>query len=520
MTRAARLVLLAAFVIAAVLYILALTPYIGEAYDDGRYIALAQSLAKGMGFSEIQVPGNPPESQYPPGWPLLLSTWWFIAPDFPANAFGFKLISALCALAFSAVNYGWMRWRGDGSVSSVPVTLLTLFNPLVFGLATSAFSEMAYASFSVLALWLVERYARSDSSTWRGAIVPSLVAAWAMYVRSVGIVVALAAVVFLFFQKQRRKAFVFAALCFLWMAPWFIRGALLPGNAWTYTQQFMLKSMEQPELGTVGMGELAVRVILNLRAYVLAGLPGALLPSQVPLTFVNLDGGLRVGSPFPGSDILLAVLLAGGLIGQTLFRRALVDIYVVIYLAMAMLWPWEPTRFVIPLIPFLYAYVLFEVGLFASALGRYSLPARVIRTVALAALGLFIVANIGAQARLALDVRRSVEPDVEWAARFRLYDWIKNNTPRTSVLAAINDTQVYLYTGRQTIRSVGSASALKGYGVEYIVLVPYGGVMVEGDLSRIQFDPLFRKHPTAFTPVYEDVDAGIQIFKVSLEALK
>jgi hypothetical protein len=282
----------------------------------------------------------------------------------------------------------------------------------------------------------------------------------------------------------------------------------------------MVKSIEQPELGTVGLGELAIRVILNLKAYLLAGLPGAILPSQVPLTYVNLDGGLRVGSPFPGSDIILAVFVAGGLIGQSLFRRALVDIYVIFYLAIAMLWPWEPTRFVIPLIPFLYTYVLFEVGLFATALRRDSLPARAVRMFALAAIGLYLIANVGAQARLALEVRRSVEPNVEWAARFRLFDWIKHNTPRTSVLAALNDTQVYLYTGRQTIRALDSSSALSEYGVEYIVLIPYGGVMVEGDLSRIQFDPLYNKNPTAFTPVYEDANASIQVFQVSLEALK
>lgn len=514
-----RFVLPISLILAAGIYLLALDPYIGGGYDDGHYIALARALATQKGFSQILMPGNPPESQYPPGWPLLLTPIWWIWDTFPANAIGFKLVSVLCALAFVAVSYGWMRWRGEGEIVSVLVMLLTLFNPLILGLATSAYAEMAYACFSFLALWLIERYNRLPEATWRDAIIPSLVAAFAMYVRSFGVMLMLAATVYLWLQPDRRKGLIFASLSFLWIAPWFVRAAWLPSGAWTYSQQFILKSMEQPELGVIGWGDLVVRLVFNLRAYLLAGLPGAVMPSQVPLTYVNLAQGLRVGSPFAGSDVFLAVLVAGGLLGQILLRRALSDWYVAFYLGLALLWPWEPTRFVVPLIPLLYRYVFFEINLLATALKQQTRWTRMLRFAALAAVAIFILANVVTQVKFAWTIHQTVEPSPEWGARFRLFDWIKRNTTQTSVLAAMNDYQVFLYTDRAVVRDLGSTEALRHYGVDYVVLIPYGGVMVSGDLSRMRFDPIYRANPSAFTWVYADEPASIEVFRVQREAL-
>src|SRR5574340_187131 len=177
------LVLSATFLAAAVLYLLALTPFIGGGYDDSRYISLAKGMAEGRGYGQIYAPGNAPEPQYPPGWPLLLTPVWLLFPAFPDNAIWFKVISALCALAFVSVTYFWIRWRGETTLLAALVAVLTLSNPLVFGTASTAFSEMSFACFTVLALGLIERYARSDEARWRDAILPSLAAAFTMYIR-------------------------------------------------------------------------------------------------------------------------------------------------------------------------------------------------------------------------------------------------------------------------------------------------------------------------------------------------
>lgn len=250
--------------VAAILYALALTPYIGDGYDDGHYIALAQSLAQGKGFSQPQVPGNPPEPQYPPGWPLLLAPVWFVSPDFPANALGFKFVALLCALAFGAVTFAWLRWRGTSATFSVMVVALTLFNPLVLSYATSAFSEMAYGASSLLALWLVEKYTREARASWRTMLLASLAVAFTFYVRTFGITLVAATMLYVLWRLRRAGA-PLVLLIVVWLVPWFVRGAQLPGGS-PYLQQFLLKAQEQPELGTIGILDLLGRIVLNLRA--------------------------------------------------------------------------------------------------------------------------------------------------------------------------------------------------------------------------------------------------------------
>jgi hypothetical protein len=516
MIRRPELILLGALGIALPLYILAIDPYIGAGYDNAQYVVLAKALARGVGFSQIQIPGDLPEPKYPPGWPLLLAPVWLLAPDFPANAAWFKLVSVVFGLAFVAVTYAWMHWRGEGVSACLFIALLTLVHPRILGYATSAFSEMAYAFFSVVALWLIEAYEQTAQPRWRDAFFPALVAVGAMLLRTFGLALIAAGMVYLLFRRRWRHAAYFGALTAIGSAPWFARGILIADVSGSYLQHFFLKVMERPALGTIGWEDLVVRGVLNVRAYLLAGLPGALMPSQVPLTFVNLVEGQRVGAPFPGSDVLLAIIVGGGLVGQAVWRRAPVDWYVLCYLGLCLAWPWEPTRFVVPLIPMLYAYAFFEIGLIIRA---FRMPWRAwLRTGGIALLVVFIVLNLVTQARYTW-MERQAPISAERAARARLFEWIIRATPPESVLATLPDGEVYLYTGRQAIRELGSAEKLLHYTVSYVVLIPYGGMMTGGDLSQEDFAPLYAAYHNAFVRVYVDEAANLEVFQVNQEAL-
>lgn len=236
------------------------------------------------------------------------------------------------------------------------------------------------------------------------------------------------------------------------------------------------------------------------------------LPSQVPLTFVNLAEGLRVGAPFVGSDVVLAMVVGSAVLAPILLRRALMDGYVTFYLGLGLLWNWEPIRFLVPLIPLLYANLLEQIAMFGGALkSAWRLRAQ---RIGIALVMLFVLANVVTQARFAWTTHQTTTPSSEWSARFRLFEWIERNTRHDSVLASLNDYQMYLYTRRPVIREIGSLEALRRYRVEYVVLVPYGGVLVEGDLSRRYFEPVRRAQPSMFESVYEDTRAGIQVLKV------
>src|SRR5690242_11663561 len=75
---------------------------VGVAHDDGMYVILGKALASGQGFRWLHVPGTPPATHFPPGYPAVLALLWWLFPAFPANVIMFKLANALF-MAIAAV---------------------------------------------------------------------------------------------------------------------------------------------------------------------------------------------------------------------------------------------------------------------------------------------------------------------------------------------------------------------------------------------------------------------------------
>jgi len=57
--------------------LLAINPYpLGVLHDDAVYAILAKSLATGHGYRYLNLPGEPPATHFPPGYPLFLAALW------------------------------------------------------------------------------------------------------------------------------------------------------------------------------------------------------------------------------------------------------------------------------------------------------------------------------------------------------------------------------------------------------------------------------------------------------------
>src|SRR5437868_15514793 len=54
----------------------------GQYYDDAIYVVSARSLADGHGYHIESLPGDPPQTKYPIGYPLLLASVWKAFPSF------------------------------------------------------------------------------------------------------------------------------------------------------------------------------------------------------------------------------------------------------------------------------------------------------------------------------------------------------------------------------------------------------------------------------------------------------
>ena len=513
--RYAKFLLLAALLLAAGIYCSSLTPYIGDGYDDSVYVGLAKGIAERHAYVQTALPDMPPASKYPPGWPMFLSVVWLVWHHFPANAMAFKAVSVFFTLLLSGLVFFWLHWRGESQVYALLIALLTLFHPYVLQFGTSAFSEISFSAILVFSVWALERYAKLPEAHWRDALLPSLAAALSMYLRMAGLVIIAASALYFLSRKGKRlAAMYFIVFVSLWVAPYLFYLAHIPMSAHDYGHEIFLKSIEQPALGTIGLADLLFRIVGNLRAILLAGLPGMILPSQIPLTYVNMPTALRVGAPIAGVDYALATLLGTAILVPMLLRRSLLDYILAAYLSLLLIWPWEPTRLLVPFIPFLYLYFFDFLGRIGAAISHKSQRAgEFFRFLGWGVALIFILLNIGHQIDFAFTTRKAQTPPM-WQARYRLFEWLDENTPQDAVFASLSDYQLYLYTGHRCVRTFNNIETVREYGVDYIVLIPYGGVMLDADLSRLEFEPLYEAHPSLLRRVYVDADAGIEVYAV------
>src|SRR5437764_15281651 len=115
---------------------------VGGFFDDAFYVILAKSLATGHGYRNLNLPGAPLATHYPPGYPLFLAALWRLWPTFPDNVVLFKGANAvlLGASTAGAIALARARFRLTTPVATAVVVLGTLSIPLLsFG--TVLFSE-------------------------------------------------------------------------------------------------------------------------------------------------------------------------------------------------------------------------------------------------------------------------------------------------------------------------------------------------------------------------------------------
>jgi len=514
-------------VAAGILWIVSLTPLVGDGYDDTRYIALSQAIAEGKGFCRPSILGCQSEVKFPVGYPLLLTPVWLVWSDFPQNVIGFKLVSVLGGLLVVTLGYVYFtRYGYLARWEAIVVVALTAFTPQFFAFATMAFSETVFTAFSILSLIALERYVRSVDDDWRSWLLAVLSSALAFYIRTVGIALGAAGVLYFVFRREYRKAWRFGAAFAIGVLPWLLRSAWLEVRQSTYLDQLLAVQVEVNSQGNVAATELVIRVLQNIRAYILAGLPGVIFPSQVPLAHVNLPAEIQVGTPLPGMDIILGTLVVAGFMTHLFFQRRLLDFYVLCYLGICLLWPWEPLRLSIPLIPFLFYYLWFEGRTLARAVGeRWTGTVPLGRAVIVGLIVVWLMVNGFYQARFAH--YRHVDPFSEmrpadqrrWQGLYDLFTWVKSNVGPDQVLASLNDDRLYLYTGRYTTRDLTTDGVVRD-GVDYVVHIPYGGVMVETDLSWHLIEPMIQACPDSFEEVYADPPTDIRVFEVNREKLE
>jgi hypothetical protein len=430
-----RFVPLVLVVVVLVAAIASITPWpVGAYEDDAIYTLLAKSLASGDGYRMMNLPGTPAATHYPPGYPFLLSVLWRVAPQFPDNVVVFKFANAVLLAVAAGALYGFARTRLElGSLAAAGVAVVGLASTMTLHLAGLVLSEPLFLALLFLSLPVIERTA-SEGRVKDALLAGALLGALAM-VRTIGAVAIGALVIVLVWRRHARGVLAVALGAALFLVPW---------QLWV--------GAHEGEMAPILVGKYGAYLPWMMDGYREGGIPFA--RNVIVQNLAGMGNSLSyvlmpVQHAWPRILALVAlvpVVLTGLVV---LVRRAPVLAgFFALYLAVIIVWPFHPYRFLIAMWPLLVLVMASAARWFWQQNAR---ALRLARAAGFAALA-YLVAGHAAYnwegyvkhpwEDLQRQAGESAKPLVEWVARY---------TKPDDVLSTEHDAVVYLYTGRKGV---------------------------------------------------------------------
>ncbi len=507
--------------------------HFGFSHDDSLYVTGAKALATGKGYRIISLPGAPAQTKYPPLYSFLLSLIWRVYPEFPDNILFMMVLSSLVTVCFLAVAWFYLVHRQYASLwQALVVIVLVGLNWRTMMVATGIYSEMTFASLSVVALMLADR--QKEETSWASNLLLGLILGLAVLTRSAGVALIIAVGIFSFMKGQRRRALavsVGAATLMAWMTwCYFNRTGIELVNSHYYTNYLGhllevmrdLQSVEGAALPSVFL-QIALR---NAMMLVFVSIPVVVLG-------VTYDWIIYAGFAF--------VFVAVGFVRELQQGTRLLHLYVGSYLFVHVFWlPFVSyDRFLLPLLPFLTLFLVKELtgvvirlrdSMQGSRMWTSRLAAALMGTAVVTLMGIATYGYAQNGYYQARDVtwRKSDRPAEEDGQAMK---WIVDHTGEADVVACYRDPTYFLYTGRTATRYFAMKagvtwerhqdevfSILAQNEVDYLVWTRSDfGSEFQPSLQNQSFRTLMEQHSDVFVPVFRATDGDSTVYRIEAQ---
>lgn len=175
----------------------------GTYHDDTVYFSTAQALAAGDGNVSPNLPNAPPQTKYPPLYPLLLSLVWMVQPAFPDNLTWAWAMNLAFGVVMVLASVGVLRRLGSSRREALALAAIFALNPNTILWTNLLLSDVLFAALTLLAVVTAD-HAMSQQNTdfWRWWVGAVVLACLATSTRSLG--VAILGGLFLFAAANRR----------------------------------------------------------------------------------------------------------------------------------------------------------------------------------------------------------------------------------------------------------------------------------------------------------------------------
>ena len=513
---------------------------LGTYIDDANYVTLAKSFVSSPYYGLINEPIQNKQSQFPFGFPLLLSLSAYL---FPGNLEVMKVYSLIATLInISILFWGWrLLSHMDSYWMGLIVAGLYAVFPLVIQQSTMVMSEPVFLTFYLLALILTEQASRSEEKPW-WVFGMSAVVFFLMFTRTIGVVLIISIFAYLLFVRGWRfwkqlttviAGVVILTSLILWLTP-VTPADLLPAEYFRSGNASVIKKLSSifsPVLRPAGASNVNnendplsgnnnstpqtgqnqnTTDTLNIRTFLLGidyhfseDLRQVILPIGLGKS-TTLNNFLTVRDLLKYFGYLISGLVFIGVI--SLFARKKLSIFILsalLYLAVIMLWVWNGPRLLYPILPQMqFCFIIGIAWVIPIFTPSSRLPFVNNWSNLILAAVVILLGSTSIYKSLRIDDSRIHAGDVQ--ART---DWLRTNVDATASIMSEYPEVDYIYTNRKTIQypllnQISSTDALEAYletyQVDYILVAP--------QISwQLAYSPSYSDRTDAILPFIEDL---------------
>ena len=474
------------------IYLLRMNDVAGLMVDDAWYVLFAKSLADGSGYRIISSAAGPMLPLYPPGFPALLSFAFLVNPAFPGNVWLLKSVSVAAMIGVGTLSYVYLHSHRQlpRELAISAAGAITITPAFVFLATSTVMSECVFTLAQLACVVLLHRAVDGGESQRSRllSIAAGGVAAATVLIRTAGVGLVAAAVLWLIMERRWRALALFSAAAVPCLAVWLMYASangptreqrLAHGGAvsYNYTEQIGMRWAGSPAFGRATASEIPTRIGGNLVDVLGRDTGGLLLPglfrgpSESGEEIVALGGraGLVTGSMGNAVETMVISFALSGVVLIGFFVKArervtVAELLIVAALTITLVWPFWTFRFVLPLTPFLFLYLIAGVRLLSGGSWRAA------RLALLCIGGLSLVDHAG---YVALAKSASGSNGIQWLVDARNVSEAIGFTKTglaDGILASTNPALVFLHTQRKGIAlddPGASMQDLKSRGIRY-----------------------------------------------------
>ncbi len=457
--------------LAFILTFIAFNPELSCFGDNARYMILGKSISQGSGFRLINYPENPPDYKAYPGFPLILSFFYFIfgSKFIEVNILILSKIIVFICFILSALFFYLAAKEELDKITLIFATIFFITHPQLLSFSSKVMTEIPFNLFILITMYFynLNKNLNKDEDFNISFILLICFSIFTFLIRPVGIFIIFAIFLQIILNGKKVKSGIYLGITLIPVILWNLRSAL--SSKVSYVSEFFKVNLSDYSKGNINFIKFLERAKSNFFYYfkkVFLQLTNGLediLKNNIfkieKIKYSSLIKNLGIKDLHIIAILLAIIFFTLGVVYFIKKKKYIYVIYFILYFLGLMSWPWQSERLTICVIPIL--IILFSKGLifFKEIILKIS-EKKSMKIFANAVLIIiFIIFLIGSTYSGYFVIKKSIDYknsgifiySKRWENFYDAVYWLKENSHKGSYILSRSNFLVYILTNRETI---------------------------------------------------------------------